>query len=428
MAADTLQVNNIQREAQGQIASLPAPGAPDEAWRRVPLEPISALLQNQSAASQLKSGRVDIYANNTLLSPLDTSMGGVSPVVKRWRELESLRQEHRLERPNDIEQNQLFAYPLAYAQSIYQLKIAAENSTETIQIDIRLNSNETDGVLTPIYYFPVLLIHAEKNSSASIQIKLHLSEKSQKAVMLSRTVLLLEDGATVDYQDASAATNTTNTTAGVNIAAESHTQPLTAGYQLEQAYLGRDAKLRIGREIGSFETGMHDGRYALQGRGAHLEEYTLMQAGDTGSSDRTFCGQKSVVEQYAPHTMSNVETRSILDAAAHGMFVGTIKIPTGAPGSTGHEQHRSLLLSPQSRIESLPELEIVENDVSCSHGSTVTELDPESRYYLESRGISREDTRVLLTAAFADQLRSRMPYAQFEPDALEYTEEERSSE
>ena len=419
MAADTLQVNNIQKEGQRQIAALPAPGAPDEAWRRVPLEPISALLQNQSAASQVKSGRVDIYANDTLLSPLETSVTEVSPVVKRWRELEALRQEHRLERPNDIEQNQLFAYPLAYAQSIYQLIIAPAESSETIQIDIRLNSDETAGVSTPIYYFPVLLIHAEKNSLASIQIKLHLGEEKQTAVMLSRTVLILEDGASVDYQDAVAGTNTT---------AKTHTPGLTAGYQLEQAYLGRDAKLRIGRDIGSFETGMHDGRYALQGRGARLEEYTLMQAGDVGSSSRSFCGQKSVVEQYAPHTISNVETRSILDAAAHGMFVGTIKIPTGAPGSTGHEQHRSLLLSPQSRIESLPELEIVENDVSCSHGSTVTELDPESRYYLESRGISREDTRVLLTAAFTDQLRSRMPGAQFELDALEYVKEESSSE
>ncbi len=423
MAADTLQVKNIQREAQEQIASLPAPGAPDEAWRRVPLEPISALLQNQSAASQVKRGRVDIYANNSLLSPLNIADGGVSPVVKRWRELEAHRQEYRLERPNDIEQNKLFAYPLAYTQSIYQLKIAAGESTETIQIDIRLNSDETAGVSAPIYYFPVLLIHAEKNSSASIRLKLHLGEENQTAVMLSRTVLLLEDCASVDYQDGVAGTNTT---AGVNTAAKIHTQSLTAGYQLEQAYLGRDAQLRIGREIGSFETGMHDGRYALQGRGARLEEYTLMQAGDIGSSDHSFCGQKSVVEQYAPHTMSNVETRSILGAAAHGMFVGTLKIPTGAPGSTGHEQHRSLLLSPQSRIESLPELEIVENDVSCSHGSTVTELDPESRYYLESRGISREDTRVLLTAAFTDQLRLRMPGAQSELNELEYGEESSS--
>ncbi|MCF7915110.1 MAG: SufD family Fe-S cluster assembly protein [Spirochaetaceae bacterium] len=419
MAADTLQVNNIQKEALRQIASLPAPGVPDEAWRRVPLEPISALLRKQNVASQIKSGRVDIYANNTLLSPLDISATEVSSVVQRWGDLEALRQENRLERPNDIEQNQLFAYPLAYAQSIYHLQIAAEDSSETIQIDIRLSSDETAGVATPIYYFPVLLIHAEKNSSASIQIKLHLGQENQTAVMLSRTVLILEDGASVDYMDAVAATNTT---AGVN------SQSLAAGYQLEQAYLGRDAKLRIGREIGSFETGMHDGRYALQGRGARLEEYTLMQSGDTDSSDRSFCGQKSVVEQYAPHTMSNVETRSILDAAAHGMFVGTIKIPTGAPGSTGHEQHRSLLLSPQSRIESLPELEIVENEASCSHGSTVTELDPESRYYLESRGISREDTRVLLTAAFTDQLRSRMPGAQFELDELEYVEKESSSE
>jgi len=91
MAADTLQVNNIQKEAQRQLASLPAPGAPDEAWRRVPLEPISVLLRKQNVASQIKSGNVDIYANNTLLPPLDISVTEVSSVVKRWGELESLR-------------------------------------------------------------------------------------------------------------------------------------------------------------------------------------------------------------------------------------------------------------------------------------------------------------------------------------------------
>ena len=93
------------------------------------------------------------------------------------------------------------------------------------------------------------------------------------------------------------------------------------------------------------------------------------------------------------------------------MCIGTIKIPQGAYQSSGHESHRSLLLSPQARVESLPELEIVENDVSCSHGSTITELDAEARHYLESRGISREDSHALLTAAFADQLRSKMPGA-----------------
>lgn len=417
--APTLQ-HNLYTEAQQQFASLPRPGAPDEAWRRVPLEAISPLLEYGKSPSQLKLGWVKVLANNKELPAVKPDANTDVALFKRWQQLEAERQRSRLARANDVELNKLFALPLLHAPLIHVLEIggdadrgadAGRGPAEKIRLDIHLTSDEPATVAAPVYYLPVLMIHVPAGTAAAVELQLHSNDRWGAAALLARTVLVVEDNAALELRDARAGADAPQ---------------LSAGYNLEQAYLGENSVLTIGRELGRFETGMHDARYALQGRGAQLAEYTLMQAG--GSS---FSGQKTVVEQYAPHTASEVETRTILSGHARGMFVGTIKIPQGARGAAGHENHRSLLLSPQARIESLPELEIVENDVSCSHGSTMTELDLEARHYLESRGISREDTRRLLTAAFADQLRSKMPGTQPEMDALHLdntTKEENSSE
>ncbi len=393
--APTLQ-HNLYTEAQQQFASLPLPGAPDEAWRRVPLQAISPLLESGKSPSQLKLGRVNVLANKKQLPAVKPDGDTDVALFKRWQQLEAERLQHRLVRANDVELNKLFALPLLYSPLIHVLEIgsgrsagAGRNAAEKIRIDIRLASDEPATVAAPVYYLPVLMIHVQAGTSAAVELRLQSDKQQRAAVLLSRSIVLVEDNAALELRD---------------VRAGADAPQLTAGFQLDQAYLGENSALTIGRESGRYHTGMHDARYALQGRGAKLAEYTLMQAGG-----KCFSGQKTVVEQYAPHTVSDVETRSILADEAHGMCIGTIKIPQGAYQSSGHESHRSLLLSPRTRVESLPELEIVENDVSCSHGSTITELDAEARHYLESRGISREDTRALLTAAFADQLRSKMP-------------------
>jgi len=410
----TLQ-HNLYSAAQQQFATLPLPGVPDEAWRRVPLQFVSPLLETGQRPAQLKLGRVKVLANNKELPAVKPDEDTDVALFKRWQQLEAERLQHRLARANDVELNKLFALPLLHASLVHLLDIgpgagqaAGRGEAGKIRLDIRLISDESEAVSAPVYYLPVLIVRVQANTAASVELQLHSDTHRRAAAMLARSVFILEEGASLELRDARAG---------------AEAPQLTAGFNLEQAYLRENSALTIGRELGRFETGMHDARYALQGRGGKLAEYTLMQAG--GSN---FSGQKTVVEQYAPHTVSEVETRSILAGQAHGMFVGTIKIPQGARGAAGHENHRSLLLSPQARIESLPELEIVENDVSCSHGSTITELDLESRHYLESRGIDREDTRRLLTAAFADQLRAKMPGAQPELSRLEYMQEEGEKE
>jgi len=88
--APTLQ-HNLYTEAQQQFASLPRPGAPDEAWRRVPLQAISPLLESGKSPAQLKLGRVKLLANNKELPAVKPAADTDFALFKRWQHLEAER-------------------------------------------------------------------------------------------------------------------------------------------------------------------------------------------------------------------------------------------------------------------------------------------------------------------------------------------------
>jgi Fe-S cluster assembly scaffold protein SufB len=80
--------------------------------------------------------------------------------------------------------------------------------------------------------------------------------------------------------------------------------------------------------------------------------------------------------------------------------------------------HHALLPDQASRTESLPQLEVVENDVECSHASIIDTLRPEDLYYLQSRGIGPEEARRLLLSSFIRAALKRMPSAAYKPRRL----------
>ena len=82
------------------------------------------------------------------------------------------------------------------------------------------------------------------------------------------------------------------------------------------------------------------------------------------------------------------------------MFQGKIEVAPGAQKTDGYQMNQALLLSPDAEIDSKPELEIFADDVKCSHGATVGELDAEQLFYLRSRGIPEADARAMLVRAF----------------------------
>jgi Fe-S cluster assembly protein SufD len=93
----------------------------------------------------------------------------------------------------------------------------------------------------------------------------------------------------------------------------------------------------------------------------------------------------------------------VLDGHARGVFQGKIEVARTAQKTDGYQMNQALLLSPDAEIDCKPQLEIFADDVKCSHGATVGELDAEQLFYLVSRGIPRAEASGMLVRAFLQE-------------------------
>ncbi|MBK9302889.1 MAG: Fe-S cluster assembly protein SufD [bacterium] len=111
----------------------------------------------------------------------------------------------------------------------------------------------------------------------------------------------------------------------------------------------------------------------------------------------------------AGRTWSNIDFKAVADAAARSSYTGLIRIEQDARGSEAYQENRNLLLSDRSRADSIPELEILNQDVSCSHGATVAPVDPEQVFYLQSRGLDPDEALRLVVRGFLEKTFGRLP-------------------
>ena len=111
-----------------------------------------------------------------------------------------------------------------------------------------------------------------------------------------------------------------------------------------------------------------------------------------------------LVDHAHPECTSRQLFKGVLDDSAHGVFQGKIVVRPDAQKTDGHQLSRALLLSEKAEIDTKPELEIFADDVKCSHGATVGELDDEALFYFRSRGIDEERARHMLIEAFFDEV------------------------
>jgi Fe-S cluster assembly protein SufD len=114
------------------------------------------------------------------------------------------------------------------------------------------------------------------------------------------------------------------------------------------------------------------------------------------------------VEHAAPHCGSRQFYNGILDGQAHGVFHGRIVVHKPAQKTDAKQTNRNLLLSDDAQIDTKPQLEIYADDVKCTHGATIGQIEENALFYLQSRGISELEARKLLLMAFAEECVDRM--------------------
>lgn len=110
-----------------------------------------------------------------------------------------------------------------------------------------------------------------------------------------------------------------------------------------------------------------------------------------------------IVDHVEPHCDSWEYFKTILDDRSRSVFSGRINVHKGAQKTDAKQTNMSLLLSPDAQIESKPQLEILADDVRCTHGATVGQIDTDALFYLRSRGLSQTAARSLLVYAFAHE-------------------------
>ncbi|MEI9920087.1 MAG: Fe-S cluster assembly protein SufD [Bacteroidota bacterium] len=111
----------------------------------------------------------------------------------------------------------------------------------------------------------------------------------------------------------------------------------------------------------------------------------------------------TVVDHRKPNSFSNELYKGVMDDRSKGVFNGKIYVRPHAQKTNAFQSNRNILLSEQATINTKPQLEIWADDVKCSHGCTTGQLDDEAMFYLQSRGISKNDARAMLLYAFAMQ-------------------------
>lgn len=249
-----------------------------------------------------------------------------------------------------------------------------------------LHGVEADGSATA----PHLVVRAGADSEVTIYDH-HESEGDVRALVLPQVELDVADAARLRY---------------VNV--QLH------GHRVWQ--LARQSS-RVGKES-TFSTTM----VALGGEYARLAvESTMVGRGGSGEMRAVYFGEGSQMHDFrtlqdhvAPHTTSDLLFKGAVEDRSRAVYTGLIHIGKDAKGVNANQTNRNVKLSEHAWAESVPNLEIENNDVRCSHASAVGPVDEDQHFYLESRGVPPEVADQLIVLGFLDEVLEGLPV----PDAV----------
>ncbi|HET9479111.1 MAG TPA: Fe-S cluster assembly protein SufD, partial [Pyrinomonadaceae bacterium] len=272
--------------------------------------------------------------------------------------------------------NGLAALNTAFLQSGLFLWIPKNVNVETpIQITFVTDAEQADGAS-----FPRLLIVAEENSSATV-IESIVSTGEQQYFTDAVAEIVVKEGARLEHyrmqRESKEAFHTSITSAELGRSSSYNTTSINLG--------GRLAR--------------HDISVVMDNEGAECWVDGLYLIGSDQHTDT-----HSVIDHQQPNCTSHQLYKGILDGNARAVFNGKIFVREGAQKTDAIQTNKNLLLSPQARVDTKPQLEIYADDVKCAHGAAVGQLDEEELFYLQTRGINPELGRSLLTYGFAEEV------------------------
>ena len=233
---------------------------------------------------------------------------------------------------------------------------------------------------TPAAVFPRVLIVGEKNSAATI---IESYRATAEGVYLTNAIvdLVLDEGARFHHykvqRESAGASHIAKTRADLGPNAGYDSTTINFGAALSR----HDINVTMDHEGASCSV---DGLYMVDGS-QHTDTH-------------------SVIDHRQPHCTSRQLYKGILDGKSRAVFNGKVFVRHGAQQTDAQQTNKNLLLSSEAQIDTKPQLEIYADDVKCTHGAAVGQLEPDELFYLESRGINPALAKNMLTYGFAGEV------------------------
>ncbi len=280
-----------------------------------------------------------------------------------------------------------------------------------------LNScNFTDAV--------VLKVDRNQGIEAPIHLLFVSAEGTTPTVAYPRLLVVAETGSTVtlveDFISIGAQT-LTNAVAEIFLAANAQVNHIRIQREEPTAF-------HIGKTAVSQK---RDSRYrsiaiSLGGQlSRHNPEIVTEEQTETILDGLTLATDSQVADTHSALTFSQTHCQAqqlhkcIVDDHARAVFNGRIFVPKAAQQTNAAQLSRNLLLSPKARVDTKPQLEIIADDVKCAHGATVSQLEDDEVFYLQSRGLDHDNACDLLVKAFAAEILEKIPVPSIRQGLLE---------
>jgi Fe-S cluster assembly protein SufD len=381
------------QEARLRLAAAPFPSRHQEAWRFTDPSPLLAVTPQRIAAEPAAAAALPPPAAGVTRLRLD---GGADPLagVVLPPGLEPLP-------PGEL--NALLA------QGPFPGRDSADSRPAVAAVQ------PWCGLLAAAGAAGVLALRLRQSASACLEL---VSDCAGAAGVLPlRLVLVLESDARLELLQVHRAAGASLTA----VLVEAHLAP---GAHLHHGFLGQAedpaavllAELAVRQQPGS----TYGLTSAVAGWGlSRLEPRLLQESGAASSTLRSLqrvdgeqrADQHSLVHLAGPDGRVEQLHKVIADGAGRSVFDGAVQVPRSAQRTEAAQLSRGLLLSDRARIDSKPQLEIVADDVRCTHGATVTRLQQEELFYLRSRGIDSAAAGRLLLRGFCSEVLESLPAA-----------------
>ncbi len=260
------------------------------------------------------------------------------------------------------------------------------------------------------------VIIAPQNTVIADPIHVLFIATQREVTSYSRCLIIGETGSQItlieDYAALQDAAYITNAVTEISLASNAHIQHMRIQRESAQAFHFASCAVAVAHashyQSVSISQGSRISRYNLDVRLTdEAAECTI--DGLTLISDRQLADTHTCIDHSKPNGTSRQQHKCIADDAAHAVFNGKIMVRPHAQRTNSSQSSRNLLLSKTAQVDTKPQLEIFADDVKCSHGATVGQLDPEEIFYLRSRGLSEKAARNLLTYAFGAEIINRIP-------------------